>query len=1123
MKNLAISFFFLLTSLVHIQAQLPNGSVAPNFTATDINGVSHNLYNLLNQGKTVYLDFSATWCSICWNYHNSNALKNLWNTYGPPGTNEAYVLFIESYEATNTNCLYGFSGCNNSTTGNWVAGTPYPIIDNSAIGELYQVSFYPNVFLICPSDKKLYSVGTQNMAGLWNARNNNCGFVPQATNTVTNVRCFGTSTGAIDLSVTGGTAPYTYNWSNGATTQDLVNIAAGTYTCTVTATNGTTSTTSPIAVTGPSTPLSIVQTGITAPFCNGILGSVTTTSSGGWGGYTYLWSNGQTTSAASNLSPGTYTVTVTDNNACSSTLTATIGAPVLPTATIAPPATITCAQSAVQLNGTGSSSGANFTYAWTAANGGNITGSTTNLITTANAAGTYTLVVTNTTTACTKTAVITVSADTAPPVAVAATPGTLNCNVSQLQLNGAGSTVGNNFTYNWTTTNGSIVSGQNTLAPLVNMAGTYQLLVTNTTNGCTANASTAVVQNQPVTANIASNTPVACFGGSNGAASVNAGGGTGIFTYLWSNGATTNAINGLSAGTYTATVTDNINCSATISLGISQPNALAPNASSTPQTAVGINNGTATAAPSGGTPGYTYAWSNGATGNTINNLAPGIYTVTISDIANCTAAQSVVVNAYSCAVSGTISVQNLLCANSGTGSATLTLTGGTAPFSYLWNTGATTAGLVNLAAGTYTVTATDAAGCVVTETASVTQAPPINVNATAIGQTVMGVNNGSASAAPSGGTPAYTYAWSTGATTAAIAGLAPGNYTVTITDNNGCTAAQTVVVTVFNCAITTQSNLVPASCANQSNGSIILTVVGGTPPFTYLWNTGATTQSLQNIPSGNYSVLIVDNAGCQITATYTVGVSDLSAPQMNCPGTIRVCPSDNIVQFNPPTVVDNCGSAGLQIVQTGGFPSGSPFPLGSTQQTFTATDASGNSATCTFEVIVMSPMVLDSAMVTPASNNQNNGAISVAISGGTAPYTYSWTNGSGQLISITKDIAGLAPGFYTVRVVDFWGCVFLHTVEVKQATSTHVVPVWVQDISLTPNPAKGLFTVTFQQLSDAPIQLSITNTTGQLMYEAILKRQLQTSVPCQSWPNGTYLVRLQSGEVQYATRIVVLH
>ncbi len=159
-------FALFLSSTLSLQAQLPAGSVAPDFTTTDINGQSWNLYNLLDQGKIVVLEVSATWCAPCWAYHNSHAMHNFYNQHGPDGDDKARVLFVEGDPATNVNCLYGSAGCNNYTPGNWVTGTPFPIINDAKIADTFDVHYYPTIFVICPN-RKTYEIGQWNSADIW--------------------------------------------------------------------------------------------------------------------------------------------------------------------------------------------------------------------------------------------------------------------------------------------------------------------------------------------------------------------------------------------------------------------------------------------------------------------------------------------------------------------------------------------------------------------------------------------------------------------------------------------------------------------------------------------------------------------------------------------------------------------------------------------------------------------------------------------------------------------------------------------------------------------------------------------------------------------------------------------
>lgn len=221
-------------------AQMQSECISPDFTATDLNGTTWHLYDILNSGKTVYIDISATWCGPCWNYHNTGNLENLYNTYGPPGTDEVMVFYIEGDHATT---LADLNGTGSNTQGDWVTGTPYPIIDDNAtlnLNNAFDINYFPTIYMICP-DRTIREVGQMTTANLY-AQKSICTIANVTDNAGTNSGCVGntnlasctgvdlnyrlinhgtaTMTSAtIDL-VVGGSVQQTFNWTGSLNTYD---------------------------------------------------------------------------------------------------------------------------------------------------------------------------------------------------------------------------------------------------------------------------------------------------------------------------------------------------------------------------------------------------------------------------------------------------------------------------------------------------------------------------------------------------------------------------------------------------------------------------------------------------------------------------------------------------------------------------------------------------------------------------------------------------------------------------------------------------------------------------------------------------------------------------------------
>ncbi len=365
----------------------------------------------------------------------------------------------------------------------------------------------------------------------------------------------------------------------------------------------------------------------------------------------------------------------------------------------------------------------------------------------------------------------------------------------------------------------------------------------------------------PVSLSISSQTNVSCNGSCTGTATASASSGTSPYNYLWSNGQTAATATGLCAGSFTVTVTDAASQTATSTATISQPSALTSTGSQTNVSCNGGSNGTATANPAGGTSPYSYLWGNSATTQTISGLSAGTSSFSVTDANGCPSTGSVTITQPT-ALAAASTPTSPLCNGGNDGSAMVSASGGTSPYSYLWSNGQATASSTGLIAGAYTVTVTDANNCTKTSTATLTEPTTITINATSTNASC-GNSDGAASAIAAGGTGNLAYLWSNSATTTTITGLAAGTYTVSVTDGNGCTKIATANVSSSGAPAAIISNQANILCNGGSNGTATVTASGGATPYTYLWNTTPpqTTQTATGLSAGNYSVSVTDTSG----------------------------------------------------------------------------------------------------------------------------------------------------------------------------------------------------------------------------------------------------------------------
>lgn len=484
---------------------------------------------------------------------------------------------------------------------------------------------------------------------------------------------------------------------------------------------------------------------------------------------------------------------------------------------------------------------------------------------------------------------------------------------------------------------------------------------------------------------------VNCFGKSTGNFSVSTSGGTSPYNYTLTNGtatvATFNNVTGsqnftsLPAGTYTLNVTDNGGCPGTTTIIITESPAILP-VTTSGNAACGTSTGNVSVTASGGSGTYIYSWSSGATTQTVTGLAAGTYTVTVADANNCTNTAVASVSSSPAPVINSLIGTPPLCGGNNTGSAVVSVSGGSGALTYSWsNSSSGVTGITGLTAGTYFVSVTDASGC--TAISSVTITEPIAITTTTFSTAAScGTSNGSAVVTAQGGSGTYTFNWSpAGGSGQTALNLSAGNYTVTIRDANNCTS--TTMVAVANTGGGTAGAFVQSgvTCNGGNNGSANATMSGGTPAFTYSWNNGSTSSAVSGLTAGTYTVTITDANNCKSIST--VSITEPTAIGIIITPSAAPCGTTN------GSAVANAGGGTGSLTYSWSTGSTSPtsLSLSSGTYTITITDASGCSSTKTTVVSTIGgPTANAGNSVTIISGN------STTLNGsGTTGATFSWS------------------------------------------------------------------------------------------------------------------------------------
>mgnify|MGYP001342593093 CR=1 FL=1 len=888
--------------------------------------------------------------------------------------------------------------------------------------------------------------------------------------------CFGDANGTATASISGtGTAPYQYEWFNasnlsqGQNSITATGLAAGDYYVTITDANGCISSSGMETVSQPILVTAATFVDVDASCVGMCDGEASSTAFGGTFPYTYQWDDPlmQTTITAFNLCAQTYNVTIIDANGCSAT------APV----TISEPTSLTLDSAVVNANcglpdgnaciiASGGTSP--YSYLWP---DGSTNSCASNLF-----AGTYCVLVTDAN-GCSATICIEVQ-DLNGPSAMIVDTSMVSCN----GFNDGSATVdmvgGNGFfTALW-----DINAGSQTTPTASNLAAGFYAVTITDSIGCNASISIEIIE-PDVMISIQTFYNTVCFGSCDGIASLATIGGTQPYSYNWLDVnnitvGTLDSIGGLCAGDYTLSIADAQGCTDILNYSIGEPDQVTGSASSTGISCFGACDGTATATGIIGMTPFTYQWGASAanqTGATAFGLCPGNYICTITDADGCQTTVSAIVTQPTSLEAAINLTGNVSCNGYSDGFAEVSPSGGTAPYTYLWDNGAgSQVTASNLLAGTYTVTVTDANGCVTTATTTITEPTPLALTSTTINVDCFGNCNGSASVIVSGGSGGNTYQWDdpTFATTAIVNNLCAGIYTCLITDANGCEISETVNITQPT-QIGMSVSITDPNCGFD-NGSACVNIFGGTIPYVYQWNDvfTQTTACASNLVANCYTVTVIDGSGC--IEDSVICLDDIEGP------TVTFVTSSDVTCFG-----DQDGS--MQYAVTGGTGSstlewidgvGSPIPAGSNLNTLfglgggcyslTATDAAG--CVSSESACIIEPNPLNSAIFNvndPSCNTGCDGDALVNASGGlvTTDYTYNWNVGQS-----TQQATGLCEGTYTVTVNDDNNCTSMSSVTISEPTPIVISIDNLQNVSCF-------------GLCDGQIQVSVSGGSAPYLYD----------------------------------------
>ena len=813
------------------------------------------------------------------------------------------------------------------------------------------------------------------------------------------------------VNVTATGSGVSYSWSNGIDTPENTFITPGTYTVTSTAANGCTSTANVVITEdhNPPTPSVLSTNGLYIIDCahpSLILNAT--------GGASYLWNpGGQTTSQVTVSSPGIYTVQATGTNGCTATVSVEIGinteAPAVAINNITGEEQLNCNVQTIHVIAQGG-----YLYAWNNSIWGG--GPEQNIT----QPGVYAVTVTARN-GCTNSAAITITEDTEPPTLQAnSTTGfyELNCDVPQIIVEATG----NGISYAWS--GGTNPTGSTNA---FTSAGIYTVTSTGF-NGCTSSVSVQQITTnytQPTVSivnQLGSPVQIVTLNCTNPEATLSVQG-TGI-SYTWNDNETSSLRTFDHQGLYSVVARGSNGCTAAASVEIREdftpPAAQIVNSTNATELTCLISSISLTA--NGGT-GATYAWSNGTNNRTVVVTTPDTYTVTVTGTNGCTNTNSVNITQAPVFEASITNVGTINC-NGGSTSATVTATGGNPGYYYTWSDGQTFATANNLVAGSYTVTVRDNGGCSAVLSCNIMQPQPLVVGLNPH-DLYCGVSLGSVDAAVTGGTPNYTYMWSTGSTGTSLSNLNVGTYNLTVTDSKSCIATASTTIRMLGMLSVNASVVQPISCNGANDGIMNVTCENGASPYMYSWSTGHSISMVNNMFAGSYQVTVTDAWGCSGQSSVT-----LVAPSAMVVDLTPISPKCYNTRDGHVTVLATGGVSPYSYAWNNGAISQNLDNVAAGTYSLTITDAAGCSTSRNVSIDAPEAVNMEIAATDVKCYGERNGKIEIAANGGTEPYRYSVERV--LELSTSSMFTNIGAGYYNARVTDANGCEAVKSVVIRQ-------------------------------------------------------------------------------------------